>query len=642
MTNLYGPNPVLMRELRTNLRHLRTFALIAFYVVLLSCIALVDFPAGSDIDFQADGGAKGRELFSWLVWGQVGLVLLLIPALATGILAQERERQTLEPLLLTPLTPLQVVWGKAGGVLSVVGLLLLSTMPLTSLCFLLGGVANGEFIMAYGGIFGLAVFTTAFGLYCAARWPGATRSMMMCYLLLPVALALVAAFFVLGSIFAGIFALFLLGWWAVQFWNSRASSPFAKRLGAIYPSLIWILMPSCYIALFVAMWINYTIGGAVVAIFFILSYFVMTAQWAFLETGRELLRHPESTPLRQQVADFREDWTRAVAAAPEPPVYLPGHNPIDPEWAPVSEGAPVLFEPPPPVRKPARGKATYGKTPFLSDRLNPIYAREMRSGLLGKFEYLFRFGYIIVIVSQVVLLGTLIAGASYPQVLSGDEAGTFEICGLCHLAIVMVCAAWFGARAIAPEREGQTLVQLFTIPLRPIEVITGKTMAVLTFTLYVWLMAIPPALLLGLIKVIPLNMAVCFTVVEGITGVLCAAWGIYCSFHSVAVRRAVSTAIGGSLALMVLPSVVNPVLDLLRTMHVNTNLDVITLLVSIMPATLLFAPTPSQISDAQAAHYPVPIHDPLFVMGALCLYLVVSAGLLVSTARNLRRYINQL
>jgi ABC-type Na+ efflux pump permease subunit len=140
---------------------------------LLGAIVVSQFPGNVEIDLQSDGGAKGQGLFRTLVWGQVALILAILPALSTGALAQERERQTLQPLLLTPLSPLQIVWGKAGGVLSLVGLLLLATLPLTSLCFLLGGVSPGMLVAAYAGILGLAIFTTV--SVCIVRRAGIRR-----------------------------------------------------------------------------------------------------------------------------------------------------------------------------------------------------------------------------------------------------------------------------------------------------------------------------------------------------------------------------------------------------------------------------------------------------------------------------------
>ena len=126
----FESNPVLIRELRANLRNARAFGLLALYVALLGAVVTANFPGDTAIDLQSDGGARGRDLFFWLFGGQVALILAILPAMATGALAQERERQTLQPLILTPLSPLQIVWGKAGGVLSLVGLMLLATLPL--------------------------------------------------------------------------------------------------------------------------------------------------------------------------------------------------------------------------------------------------------------------------------------------------------------------------------------------------------------------------------------------------------------------------------------------------------------------------------------------------------------------------------
>ena len=139
-----------MRELRASLRNTRPFALIALYVAVLGAIVVSQFPANQEIQITlaSNSGSKGKELYWTFVLAQAVLIFLILPAIAAGALSQEREQRTLEPLLLTPLTPLQIVWGKAVGVLSLAGLLLVSTLPLTSLCFLLGGVSPGELAAA--------------------------------------------------------------------------------------------------------------------------------------------------------------------------------------------------------------------------------------------------------------------------------------------------------------------------------------------------------------------------------------------------------------------------------------------------------------------------------------------------------------
>ncbi len=619
-TFLSGSNPVLVRELRAGLRSVRAFALLAIYVALLGAIVTVSFPANFQIELTGDGGARGQGLFWTLVWGQVGLILLLIPALSTGALAQERERQTLEPLLLSPLTPLQIVWGKAGGVLSIVGLLLLASLPLTSLCFLLGGVSPGMLVAAYAGIFGLAVFTTGFGLYCAARWPGATRALMACYALLPVALALVMVFLPLGALFSGLCVLMMLVYALSKFWKRGETSEFAQRIGPLYGKLIYILAPLLIIGLLAAMFFDRNLGLIAVGIGFVLSYFVMAAQWGLLQTARELmLRQDPEAPMRQKIADFKSDWQSAVATSVAAPSvaapnlegaaasgssfsasggpYLPAPQ-TQSEWSQMAAPSPGVLPadaaadaPSNIKRKKSKNADSYGVAPFLSDKLNPIFARELRSGLLGKFEYLFRFSYGLTILTQVALFVYLIFGMYYPDYLQTDFSDIFRFWGHWHLVLVMVFGAWFGARAIAPEREGQTLAQLFTIPLPPRQIIGGKLAAVLTFTLYVQVLALPLALLLPLTGLIPeWKMTLQFLAVETVMGALAAAWGVFCSFQCATVRSALSWSLGGVAALLTAHILTAPLLDALHLMGLLQNVrgDRIA---AIFPMRLLFPGT---------------------------------------------------
>ncbi len=661
---LSGSNPVLVRELRAGLRSIKAFALLAIYVALLGAIVTVNFPANFTIELTGDGGARGQELFWTLVWGQIALILLLIPALSTGALAQERERQTLEPLLLSPLTPLQIVWGKAGGVLSIVGLLLLASLPLTSLCFLLGGVSPGMLVAAYAGIFGLAVFTTGFGLYCAARWPGATRALVACYALLPIALALVLVFLPLGALFSGLCVLAMLIYALMQGWKRGEGSEFAQKIGPLYGKLIYVLAPLLVIGLLAAMFFDRNLGLMAVGIGFVLSYFVMAAQWGLLQTARELmLRQDPEAPMRQKIADLKSDWQSALAP-PAPSAALSialstelsgisateraaerasatssatssfGASGASVSSAPQAEGnwnwtplpAPAIVQNAAPTaaeikRKKSKNADSYGVAPFLSDKLNPIFARELRSGLLGKFEYLFRFSYGLTILTELALFLYLISGIYYPEYLETDFTTIFAFWGRWHLALVMIFGGWFGARAIAPEREGQTLMQLFTIPMPPRQIIGGKLAAVMTFTLYVQVLALPLAILLPLTGLIPSwSMTLQFLVAEAILGVLAAAWGVFCSFQCASVRNALSWSLGGVAGLLIAHILIEPLVDalnLLGVLKINSGAGI----AQIFPMRILFPATPTNIW--------VPL--------ALIFYAFLALLLVAKTARDFHK-----
>ena len=642
----FESNPVLIRELRANLRNARAFGLLALYIALLGAVVTANFPGNAAIDLQSDGGARGQELFYWLFGGQVALILAILPALSTGALAQERERQTLQPLILTPLSPLQIVWGKAGGVLSLVGLMLLATLPLTSLCFLLGGVDTGMLVAAYSAILGLAVFTTGFGLYCSARWQSATRALMTCYALLPIVIALVMVALPLGALFSGLFCLFLLFYGLVQLFQKGREAPLAKRFGRVYGSAIYGATPLIFLGLLWLMWADRNIGLIVIGIGFVLSYFVMVTQWGLLQTARELMTRvdPEASA-RQKVEEFKEDW-RAAAATP---IYLPGDAATAPasatstgEWAtidtaPKAASQPEIAPTPAPVLN-KKAAATYGVTPFLSDKMNPIYARELRSGLLGKFQYLFKFGYGITLLSEIGLLIFLLAGLWNSNWLVVDLTGPFVLWGRLHLVLLMIFAAWFCARAIAPEREGQTLAQLFTIPLPASKIVGGKMGAVLTFTLYVWILAVPLALLCGMLDLVPWKLALRFISAEVVLGLAAASWGLYCSFHSDTVRRALAMSLGGVAALLAAHTLVAPLWNLLVTLKVVGGAEGAQFWRGLFPISLVFGPNATNMGSGLSVvgNSNSTVAYPLLPW-PLVIYLILAVVLLALTARDFQK-----
>ena len=645
-------NPVLAREMRASLRNARAFALMALYVALLGAFVASNFPGDQALDLKSDGGAKGQQLFNALFQGQIALILLIIPALATGALAQERERQTLTPLLLTPLSPLQIVWGKAGGVLSIIGLLLLATLPLTSLCFLLGGVEPGRLLAAYAAIFGLAAFTTGFCLYCAARWSGATRSMLMCYVLLPGALLLVVGLSPFGMIICGFFVLSALFYALVQGWKRGERSRMAKFFGEAYGPLIYLIAPVLAIALLAWIIFDRNVGLLAFAFAFCLSYFLLVAHWGMLETARELMNRADAEPnMRQKVEDLKSDWSAATTLAPATaPSFAAGSMQKTGEevgeWKPILPGQLSTGEAQPlhalshtsdvraaPVRR--EKTATYGKIPFLSDRMNPIYARELRSGLLGKWEILFRYSWIVAIGSEVFLLGVLLLGLFDPRYLAQDFEAPFRFWGAIHLAFTMLFGCWFGARAIAPEREGQTLEQLLMIPLRPQKIIGGKMAAVCTFTLYIWVLALPMAILMGMLGLVAWQTALWFPFAEAILGILSAAWGIFCSFHSPNVRRAIGLALGGVATVLVAGSFVGPLFELLKNTGFVSNARFSARFVeNLLPFRLAFPLTNASTNYGMAAQNQI---FPTSTFIILAIYAVLAAVLFALTARNFQK-----
>lgn len=537
-STLLGSNAVVSRELRVALRNERSFATLGLYVAVLGAVVASQFPSDVAVGLSTNGNrgaaALGHELFLWFGFSQAFLIALILPALATGALSQERERRTLEPLLLTPLTPLQIVWGKGVGVLAFACLLLLATVPLTSMCFLLGGVSPGEVVGAYSCLLGFAACVTALGLGCAAKWENATQATLICYLLVPLLVSVLVVGSGPGVLAAGLNLLWLGVRALAAWWKKPRFVP--PKLLPLWNLSAFIAIPALAILAFVVIINGWDFG--IFWLVFALPYLLMASRLAMTWAADEISRRPEPRiPTPERVAEWKNEWSLAVA--PPATVYFP------------TATGKYSYSPQTPLPTPPKKVAdTYKVAAFLPENRNPVFMRDMRSGLLGKSHLLVRYSYVVVILSELAAFGWFVNNGV------GQSLETFIALSSTHLWLLMASGAVFGARALAPEREQQTLPQLLTTPLSPRQIIGGKMMTVAVYTFYLWILAVPMALFLAALGEIPVAAVALFLGLEFVFGAFAMAWGLFCSMRALTVRRALGWALGGVAILMLTDSLV--------------------------------------------------------------------------------------
>jgi len=159
-------NPVLLKEMRSRMRGGRAFGTLFLYVCFLCGVLYITVLLLRASWAVARGGVSmfsgGRILFTVLSYLQALLIIFITPALTSGSITLEKEQRTLEMLLITLLRAKDIVLGKLVASLSYVFLLLLSSLPLASLCFLFGSISLGEILRGY---LLLALFTLFFGSF---------------------------------------------------------------------------------------------------------------------------------------------------------------------------------------------------------------------------------------------------------------------------------------------------------------------------------------------------------------------------------------------------------------------------------------------------------------------------------------------
>jgi ABC-type transport system involved in multi-copper enzyme maturation permease subunit len=181
-------NPVLQNELVANLRQTRTFVLLFAYVAILGLLVFAAWPAEQRIDMSNSDMAG--PLVNLLFLGQYMLMSLMAPSFAAGAITGEKERDSFEMLLASPMKPGAIVLGKLAASLCPLAELMIGSLPVVMLCLPLGGVQFFEVLAAYLAMISSIALFTMISLWCSSFFRRTSASLVVSYLLiLPLAMA---------------------------------------------------------------------------------------------------------------------------------------------------------------------------------------------------------------------------------------------------------------------------------------------------------------------------------------------------------------------------------------------------------------------------------------------------------------------
>ena len=135
---------------------------------------------GGDITIQQRG--IGAQLFRWTVLSQVVLCYLLTPILVGGTIAYERERQSMDLLKLTALSPWHIVLEKYLSRLMPMLSMLLIAMPLYGVSYMLGGLQADTIWDASLRLMLTAIQLSAGVVLCSALSRNTAQAVVACYI----------------------------------------------------------------------------------------------------------------------------------------------------------------------------------------------------------------------------------------------------------------------------------------------------------------------------------------------------------------------------------------------------------------------------------------------------------------------------
>ena len=156
------------------MRGRRAFVILTIYLLLLGGFAwmielILERNASSGFGSSTYAGASiGQGIFAALLMLETLQVAFLAPAATAGAISLEREKRTLELLVVTPISSIAIVLGKLLSALVYVWLLIAASIPLTAVVFVFGGVAPDDVLRGYIVLVVTALGLGSFGLFCSS------------------------------------------------------------------------------------------------------------------------------------------------------------------------------------------------------------------------------------------------------------------------------------------------------------------------------------------------------------------------------------------------------------------------------------------------------------------------------------------
>lgn len=178
-------NPILLRVVGVAGKRRRDLLFRCGYLgllVLIVCVSLAVSGSQRGGQSLSDLSVASQRIFAQMSLVQLALVALLAPVFTAGAITQERDSQTYEILLATPLDNAQIVLGTLLSRFFFVLSLLVSGIPIFSVTQIFGGVAIRDIVMAFLIAGTTALITGSLAIAIASLKVGTRRTIFGFYL----------------------------------------------------------------------------------------------------------------------------------------------------------------------------------------------------------------------------------------------------------------------------------------------------------------------------------------------------------------------------------------------------------------------------------------------------------------------------
>lgn len=176
--------PITQKELFAQVRRPRWFMIQMGYLVVLAVTLSITILSMGESEFVDQVPRVVPGLFMGF---QMGLILLIFPLLGAVSITSEKAEKAFDLLIISDLSPAELVIGKLTALAGTSLYFLLTTMPLLATTILFGGISLSGILVDYMLLFLFSILLSAFGIFCSSFSKSTIQALISTYLLvLPV------------------------------------------------------------------------------------------------------------------------------------------------------------------------------------------------------------------------------------------------------------------------------------------------------------------------------------------------------------------------------------------------------------------------------------------------------------------------
>lgn len=196
-------NPVYKRETMVSARSFKLPLILLVFNGILALVALLNmYSTLAQVRLTAEiQYSSFLDLYVFVAVLEFIMLIFIMPALTAGGISGERERQTLELMLTTRMSPAEIVLGKMMASLSTMSLMIISSFPILAMVFVYGGVTLNDIVVLLLCYVASALFVGSLGICCSAIFRKSTLSTVVSYGLM--------ALVVIGTYGVNLFAVYM-------------------------------------------------------------------------------------------------------------------------------------------------------------------------------------------------------------------------------------------------------------------------------------------------------------------------------------------------------------------------------------------------------------------------------------------------